>query len=77
MTCWTRDEANEVQSASSVASTLAFTQISGQAMNEKALSALSLWQNSKSGVPQTLIFQIRETLYQIAQRFYTTRLIFY
>ena len=30
--------------------TLAFTQISGQATNEEALSALSLWQRSKSGV---------------------------
>jgi len=29
---------------------LAFTQKSGQATNEEALSALSLWQCSKSGV---------------------------
>ena len=31
---------------------------------------------STDNLPQTLISQIRETLYQIAQRFYTTRLIF-
>ena len=34
---------------------LAFIQISGQATNEKALSALSLWQCSKSAVGEIVV----------------------